>query len=52
MRFVLNVLTLIAFMLVPENSTSKRKSASGPGVDLSAMRKEVQANTKEVSNLA
>lgn len=37
---------------VNNNTTSQRKPASGPGIDLSTMRKEVQANTKEVSGQA
>lgn len=37
---------------VNNNMVSQRKPASGPGIDLSTMRKEVQANAKEVSNLA
>uniref|UniRef100_A0A8W8MP22 Regulator of G-protein signaling 12 n=1 Tax=Magallana gigas TaxID=29159 RepID=A0A8W8MP22_MAGGI len=35
---------------VNNNTTSQRKPASGPGIDLSTMRKEVQANTKETKD--
>ncbi|XP_061194561.1 regulator of G-protein signaling 12-like isoform X2 [Saccostrea echinata] len=35
---------------VNNNMMSQRKPASGPGIDLSTMRKEVQANTKEVKD--
>ncbi|XP_056005277.1 regulator of G-protein signaling 12-like isoform X4 [Ostrea edulis] len=35
---------------VNNNMTSQRKPASGPGIDLSTMRKEVQANTKETKD--